>query len=155
MTRSSAALSTMALREFEPHPAAQAKGIDVSIAIEAAISRLLPNQDGDEQWEVHRGSAATVSGAPAPGCDRDNVLTQPGGSLPTCISNAPWLNDILSEQGARDCKVGLHASTRGDYRKRLKEPRGALPRKCSFVYSGGEVRKFIWRRARRSRLCWH
>jgi hypothetical protein len=67
MTRFSAALSTMNLSEFEPHPAAEAKDTDVKIATEAAISRLLPIQGGDDQWEVHRSSAATESGGDAPG----------------------------------------------------------------------------------------
>jgi hypothetical protein len=67
MTRLSAALSTANLEEFEQHQAAEAKGIDVKIATEAAISRLLPIQDGDDQWEVHRNSAAAVSGGAAPG----------------------------------------------------------------------------------------
>jgi hypothetical protein len=67
MTHFSAALWTMSLKEFVPHPAAKAKDTDVKIATEAAISRLLPIQDGDGQWEVHRSSADTGSGGAAPG----------------------------------------------------------------------------------------
>jgi hypothetical protein len=62
-----AALSMMNPEEFQPHPAAEAKDTDEKIATEAAISRLLPIQDADDQWEVYRSSAATVSGRAAPG----------------------------------------------------------------------------------------
>jgi hypothetical protein len=63
----SVALSEMNLEDFEPHPGAEAKDHDVYVAHEVAMSRLLPIQDGDDQWEVHKSSSATVSGAPAPG----------------------------------------------------------------------------------------
>jgi hypothetical protein len=48
-------------------PASEAKDTDANIAPEAAISRLLPIQDDDDQWEMHRSSVATVSGGAAPG----------------------------------------------------------------------------------------
>jgi hypothetical protein len=48
-------------------PPNQGKDHDVAIAQEAEVSRLLPIQDADDQWETHRSSAAAVSGSPAPG----------------------------------------------------------------------------------------
>jgi hypothetical protein len=57
----------MNMPEFVPHPASEAKDIEASIANESAISRLLPIQDGDDQWKLHMDSAATASGIHAPG----------------------------------------------------------------------------------------
>jgi hypothetical protein len=49
MIRFSTALSMMNLGEFTPHPAAEAKDHDDRVSNEAAISRLLPIQDADDQ----------------------------------------------------------------------------------------------------------
>jgi hypothetical protein len=63
----SEALSRMELGNFEPHPAVEAKDRDAKIAQDAATSRLLPIQDGDDQWEMQRSGVDTDSVGPAPG----------------------------------------------------------------------------------------
>jgi hypothetical protein len=64
------ALSSLDCSDFTPRVHADAKDSDVGIAIEAAISRLLPIQDGTDLWscipQEDRSSPATGSGAPAP-----------------------------------------------------------------------------------------
>jgi hypothetical protein len=66
LARFSRTLSGMDLSNFEPRPSVENKDRDVKIALDASISRLLPIQEGDDQWEVHRSSAVTASGASAP-----------------------------------------------------------------------------------------
>jgi hypothetical protein len=79
------ALSSLNCEDFEPLVHAEAKDSDVAIASEAVISRLLAIQDGPDLWscipQEDRSSPGTGSGASAPGGDRDNVLTRPGGGL--------------------------------------------------------------------------
>jgi hypothetical protein len=66
MNKSSAALSTYHLEEFQPHPVAEAKQVDVEIAEDAAVSRLLPIQDGPDQRMEHRSSAESgIGGRPS------------------------------------------------------------------------------------------
>jgi hypothetical protein len=52
--------------QWGPQPAAEASQSDLETAEDAALSRLRPIQDGSDQWEEHRSSAATVSGGHAP-----------------------------------------------------------------------------------------
>jgi hypothetical protein len=52
--------------QWGPQPAAEASQSDLETAEDAALSRLRPIQDGSDQWEEHRSSAATGSGGPAP-----------------------------------------------------------------------------------------
>jgi hypothetical protein len=70
MNRYAAALSSMNLEDFVPLVHAEAKSSDVRIAMEAAISRLLPIHDGPDLWahleELSRSSSVTGSGGPAP-----------------------------------------------------------------------------------------
>jgi hypothetical protein len=52
--------------QWGPQPAAEAMKADLETAENAALSRLHPAQDGEDQWGVHRSSSITGSGGPAP-----------------------------------------------------------------------------------------
>jgi hypothetical protein len=62
----SEALLRMDLSNFETHPTVEAKDRDVTIARDAAVSRLLPIQDGVGQRELHRSIVVTGLGGLAP-----------------------------------------------------------------------------------------
>jgi hypothetical protein len=52
---------------FVPKPAAEAKKNHFVISEDAGLSRVLPIQDGPDQWKEHRSSAVTGLGDSAPG----------------------------------------------------------------------------------------
>jgi hypothetical protein len=66
MLEYSSALSLMNLSSFEPQVDAEAKQSSLSIAHEAAISRLCLVQDAIDFWELDSSSPDTGSGGPAP-----------------------------------------------------------------------------------------
>jgi hypothetical protein len=66
MIKFSQALAGMNLDSFVPRPVAEAKPSDLMTAEDAALSRLLPIQDGPDQWEAHRSSSATGLRGPTP-----------------------------------------------------------------------------------------
>jgi hypothetical protein len=66
MTQFSQALAEMNLDPFVPKSAAEAKESDLRTSEDAAPSRLLPIQDGPDQWEICRSSRRTGSGRPPP-----------------------------------------------------------------------------------------
>jgi hypothetical protein len=70
MKRFSVALSELDCSDFAPLVSSEAKHSQVVTAEEAAISRLLPVQDGYDFWEMCRSSTVTGLGAPAPGWAR-------------------------------------------------------------------------------------
>jgi hypothetical protein len=75
MVEFSQALAEMNLDSFVPRSTAEAKASDIRISEDAALSRLLPIQDGPDQWAVCRSSSGTGSGGPSAHLGSDNVLT--------------------------------------------------------------------------------
>jgi hypothetical protein len=69
----SEALAAMRHKSFIPKPAADAKQVDVEIAEDASLSRLLPIQDGPDQWEIHGSSVGQRSDSAGRGTHNDYV----------------------------------------------------------------------------------
>jgi hypothetical protein len=75
LCQDSQALAGMDLDSFVPRSAVEAMASDLRTAEDAGLSRLLPIQDGPDQWEICRSSSGKGSGGPDAHLSSDNVQT--------------------------------------------------------------------------------